>query len=456
METMATVPLVDYVTADKRGAVAEKDKAPEQALEQVPRAEARPLRRLARSRRRRRLPGRVREHAGQQARARRQTAGSGSTRSTTSRRSGRARTRASTPTRPTYAEMVTRTEATASGLLKVDPSAFVLGAVMFGWSRVHVAVGRARRQGEQRQVRHLPRLLPGVDEEARSRSTTSGWSTRSTSTGTRRRAAPSGSPRRTSSPKTVAARAAGAAQPVGSDATSRRAGSPAELGASRSASSPGCRRRIAARYPGTKLAMTEYNFGAGDHISGGLAQADVLGIFGREGLYLANYWGDGAGNGHLPKLHQGGFQALPELRRQGGRLRRHRRRRRARRSRQGVDLRRHRLEAPGDADRPRDQQGAAHDLQRRRSPSRGAPTPRRRCLVSTPALPRSVRCPTPTSKTISSPIVCRRCPRPCSSAPADSHADAATVPTAAAFAYGIPPSGPPPGGAPPSGGSSSR
>ncbi len=58
--------------------------------------------------------------------------------------------------------------------------------------------------------------------------------------------------------------------------------------------------RIADRYPGTKLGMTEYNFGVGDHISGGLAQIDALGVFGREGMYLANYWGDGAGNGKLP------------------------------------------------------------------------------------------------------------------------------------------------------------
>lgn len=35
------------------------------------------------------------------------------------------------------------------------------------------------------------------------------------------------------------------------------------------------------RYPGTGLALTEYNYGASDHISGGVAQADVLGILGR-------------------------------------------------------------------------------------------------------------------------------------------------------------------------------
>lgn len=43
-------------------------------------------------------------------------------------------------------------------------------------------------------------------------------------------------------------------------------------------------------YPGTKTAVTEYNWGALDHINGALAQADVLGIFGREGLDLATLW----------------------------------------------------------------------------------------------------------------------------------------------------------------------
>jgi hypothetical protein len=44
-------------------------------------------------------------------------------------------------------------------------------------------------------------------------------------------------------------------------------------------------------YAGTKLAITEYNWGALDHINGAVAQADVLGIFGREGLDLATVWG---------------------------------------------------------------------------------------------------------------------------------------------------------------------
>lgn len=53
---------------------------------------------------------------------------------------------------------------------------------------------------------------------------------------------------------------------------------------------PRLRDKITANYPGTRLAITEYNYGAGGHISGGIAQADVLGIFGREGVFAANNW----------------------------------------------------------------------------------------------------------------------------------------------------------------------
>lgn len=43
-------------------------------------------------------------------------------------------------------------------------------------------------------------------------------------------------------------------------------------------------------YPGTPIAITEYDWGAERHISGAVAQADVLGIFGREGVHLAARW----------------------------------------------------------------------------------------------------------------------------------------------------------------------
>lgn len=53
---------------------------------------------------------------------------------------------------------------------------------------------------------------------------------------------------------------------------------------------PWLKDKIAAHYPGTGIGFTEYNYGGGGHISGAIAQADVLGIFGREGVALAAYW----------------------------------------------------------------------------------------------------------------------------------------------------------------------
>src|SRR5262245_39227332 len=43
-------------------------------------------------------------------------------------------------------------------------------------------------------------------------------------------------------------------------------------------------------YPGTKIGVTEYNWGAEGNMNGATTQADIWGIFGREGLDLANRW----------------------------------------------------------------------------------------------------------------------------------------------------------------------
>jgi hypothetical protein len=47
---------------------------------------------------------------------------------------------------------------------------------------------------------------------------------------------------------------------------------------------------VATCYPGTKIGITEYNWGAEPSINGATAQADILVIFGREGLDLATRW----------------------------------------------------------------------------------------------------------------------------------------------------------------------
>jgi hypothetical protein len=66
---------------------------------------------------------------------------------------------------------------------------------------------------------------------------------------------------------------------------------------------PGCREKacsleliprlkasIASNYPGTEIAITEYYWGRAGDISGGLAQADALGIFATEGVFAATLW----------------------------------------------------------------------------------------------------------------------------------------------------------------------
>ncbi len=66
------------------------------------------------------------------------------------------------------------------------------------------------------------------------------------------------------------------------------------------------------KYPGTKLALTEYSYMGLNHISGAIAQADALGIFGQQGLYMANYWG--AVEGYV----KGGFDIFRDYDGQGG------------------------------------------------------------------------------------------------------------------------------------------
>jgi hypothetical protein len=54
---------------------------------------------------------------------------------------------------------------------------------------------------------------------------------------------------------------------------------------------PRLRQWVNTYYPGTRIGITEYNWGAENHINGATAQADLLGIFGREGLDMAVRWG---------------------------------------------------------------------------------------------------------------------------------------------------------------------
>jgi predicted esterase len=55
---------------------------------------------------------------------------------------------------------------------------------------------------------------------------------------------------------------------------------------------PRLKELVAANYPGTKIAISEYSWSAHADLNGALAQADVLGVFGREGVDLATLYND--------------------------------------------------------------------------------------------------------------------------------------------------------------------
>ncbi|HUB80673.1 MAG TPA: glycoside hydrolase family 44 protein [Bryobacteraceae bacterium] len=53
---------------------------------------------------------------------------------------------------------------------------------------------------------------------------------------------------------------------------------------------------VAQNYPGTKIAISEYNWTGAGTLNGALTEAEILGIFGWQGLDMATYWGPPAPN----------------------------------------------------------------------------------------------------------------------------------------------------------------
>ncbi len=66
---------------------------------------------------------------------------------------------------------------------------------------------------------------------------------------------------------------------------------------------PRMKQLLADHYPGTRLGLSEWNWGADDTMNGALAIADVLGILGREDIYFAAYW-------RVPPLNSPGYNAF--------------------------------------------------------------------------------------------------------------------------------------------------
>ena len=129
---------------------------------------------------------------------------------------------------------------------------------------------------------------------------------------------------------------------------------------------PRMRGWVRGSFPGTKLAISEYNLGLGvtsDSRLQNVIEADALGIFGREGLDLATFWPDGLAGPCR------GVADLPQLRRTPPRLRRHRRLGEQLRPEPGLGLRCARRHARP-ADHRRGQQGEDRAADRRAAQAR--------------------------------------------------------------------------------------
>jgi hypothetical protein len=184
----------------------------------------------------------------------------------------------------TYAEMVQRTEEYAGAIKAVAPGALVFGPVSYGWQgfvRLQDAPDNGGRDFldfyldsmQDAEGRTRRRLVDVLDlhwyPEAK------GGTVRITEANN----APEVAAARVQAPRSLWDPSYAENSWISIDA---------RVGAIRLV--PRMKEKIAAHYPGTRLAITEYNYGGGEHVSGGVAQADALGIFGREDVFAAALW----------------------------------------------------------------------------------------------------------------------------------------------------------------------
>jgi hypothetical protein len=184
----------------------------------------------------------------------------------------------------TYAEILERTKAFASGVKHAAPKALVFGPVSYGWTGFGSLQDAADRRGRDFLEFYLDslreaeaqaglRLVDVLDLH---------WYSEARGGGVRvieQNDSDAVADARIQAPRSLWDPSYVETSWISQDA---RAGAIRLI--------PRMKEKIAAHYRGTRLAITEYGYGGGDHISGALAQADVLGIFGREDVFAAALW----------------------------------------------------------------------------------------------------------------------------------------------------------------------
>ncbi len=207
------------------------------------------------------------------------------------------------PYAPTFAEMKAKTIAHASAIKDVNPDAVVFGGVAYGWNEFTTLQDAPDRQhlpahpGGDRtgELHYFEWLLSEVAKEEAAQGRTLmdvldlHWYPEAQGGGTRITG-------NNNSAAVVAARVQAPRSlwdPTYVETSwisqwSTWVGSPGNPGPVTLL--PRVQRDIDDFKPGTKIALTEYNYGGTNHISGAIAQADALGIFGQEGVFAATFW----------------------------------------------------------------------------------------------------------------------------------------------------------------------
>ena len=189
------------------------------------------------------------------------------------------------PNKTTYKEMVEKSTEYASAIKAVDPKAEVLGLALFGFyaytelndapdkdSSYNWFIAYYLDQMKKAEQTAGKRLIDAIDVHYYSEAKGDTRVTEATATSDKDAAA------RVQAPRSLYEAGYVENSWIG------------EWGTAHLPILPSIQASIDKYYPGTKIAMTEYNFGGGDHVSGAIAEADALGAFASNDVYLATLW----------------------------------------------------------------------------------------------------------------------------------------------------------------------
>jgi hypothetical protein len=190
------------------------------------------------------------------------------------------------PVAVTYAELVMRNIATAKAIKAVVPSAFVAGPVDYGWAGYVNLQSATDSAADGDWIEYYlaqvaaagqtagKRLVDALDLHWYPEATGGGARITDDGTGAAEVAA------REQAPRSLWDSSYVETSWITADSTN---GAGINL-------IPRMQGKIASKYPGTGLSFTEWNYGGGTDISGAIASADVLGIFGAYGVTMAMMW----------------------------------------------------------------------------------------------------------------------------------------------------------------------